>query len=68
MYSIVLIVIMCLVFVVALCDLFALQWMQESWRTDPCYSSYGVNGSQCSILIYLSEVPKWFQALLSLAE
>lgn len=32
------------------------QWMKEMWKSDPCYSRYGVNGSLCSILIYLSEV------------
>uniref|UniRef100_A0A4W6G8U5 alpha-1,6-mannosyl-glycoprotein 6-beta-N-acetylglucosaminyltransferase n=1 Tax=Lates calcarifer TaxID=8187 RepID=A0A4W6G8U5_LATCA len=33
------------------------------WRTDPCYSSYGVNGSLCSILIYLSEIESWCPVL-----
>lgn len=32
------------------------QWMKNMWQSDPCYSRYGVNGSLCSILIYLSEV------------
>ncbi|XP_040004991.1 alpha-1,6-mannosylglycoprotein 6-beta-N-acetylglucosaminyltransferase A-like [Xiphias gladius] len=36
-----------------------LKWMREMWKTDPCYSSYGVNGSLCSILIYLSEIESW---------
>uniref|UniRef100_G3NBW4 alpha-1,6-mannosyl-glycoprotein 6-beta-N-acetylglucosaminyltransferase n=1 Tax=Gasterosteus aculeatus TaxID=69293 RepID=G3NBW4_GASAC len=31
-------------------------WMKVSWRSDPCYSRYGVNGSLCSFLVYLSEV------------
>lgn len=26
------------------------------WRSDPCYASYGVDGSTCSFFIYLSEV------------
>lgn len=30
--------------------------MKVSWRSDPCYSRYGVNGSLCSFLVYLSEV------------
>ncbi|XP_074514289.1 alpha-1,6-mannosylglycoprotein 6-beta-N-acetylglucosaminyltransferase A-like [Sebastes fasciatus] len=33
--------------------------MKNSWKTDPCYSSYGVNGSLCSILTYLSEIESW---------
>ncbi|XP_068592783.1 alpha-1,6-mannosylglycoprotein 6-beta-N-acetylglucosaminyltransferase A-like [Cebidichthys violaceus] len=33
-----------------------LKWMKDMWTTDPCYSSYGVNGSLCSNLIYLSEI------------
>ncbi|XP_054471699.1 alpha-1,6-mannosylglycoprotein 6-beta-N-acetylglucosaminyltransferase A-like [Anoplopoma fimbria] len=37
--------------------------MEDIWRTDPCYSSYGVNGSLCSILIYLSEVETWCPGL-----
>lgn len=41
-----------------------LQWMIDMWKTDPCYGSHGVNGTLCSILIYLSEVPK----LLSLSQ
>lgn len=38
--------------------LLLLQWMKEMWTTDPCYRSYGVNGSLCSIIIYLSEVTR----------
>lgn len=30
--------------------------MKEMWRSDSCYSSYGVDGSTCSFFIYLSEV------------
>ena len=26
------------------------------WQSDPCYASYGVDGSECSFLMYLSEV------------
>uniref|UniRef100_A0A673G8B1 alpha-1,6-mannosyl-glycoprotein 6-beta-N-acetylglucosaminyltransferase n=1 Tax=Sinocyclocheilus rhinocerous TaxID=307959 RepID=A0A673G8B1_9TELE len=29
------------------------------WTSDPCYSFYGVDGSDCSFLIYLSEA-EWF--------
>ncbi|XP_040057279.2 alpha-1,6-mannosylglycoprotein 6-beta-N-acetylglucosaminyltransferase A-like [Gasterosteus aculeatus] len=36
-----------------------LEWMKVSWRSDPCYSRYGVNGSLCSFLIYLSEIESW---------
>uniref|UniRef100_A0A667ZAZ1 alpha-1,6-mannosyl-glycoprotein 6-beta-N-acetylglucosaminyltransferase n=1 Tax=Myripristis murdjan TaxID=586833 RepID=A0A667ZAZ1_9TELE len=36
-----------------------LRWMKEMWKSDPCYSSYGVNGSLCSMFIYLSEVESW---------
>lgn len=37
----------------------ALQWMRARWTSDPCYAFYGVDGSDCSFLIYLSEV-EWF--------
>lgn len=30
--------------------------MKEMWRSDSCYSNYGVDGSTCSFFIYLSEV------------
>uniref|UniRef100_A0A4W3I3C3 alpha-1,6-mannosyl-glycoprotein 6-beta-N-acetylglucosaminyltransferase n=1 Tax=Callorhinchus milii TaxID=7868 RepID=A0A4W3I3C3_CALMI len=30
--------------------------MCAHWQSDPCYSFYGVDGSTCSILIYLSEM------------
>uniref|UniRef100_A0A3P9LBH0 alpha-1,6-mannosyl-glycoprotein 6-beta-N-acetylglucosaminyltransferase n=1 Tax=Oryzias latipes TaxID=8090 RepID=A0A3P9LBH0_ORYLA len=33
-----------------------LKWMKEMWRSDACYSNYGVDGSTCSFFIYLSEV------------
>ncbi|XP_036966645.1 alpha-1,6-mannosylglycoprotein 6-beta-N-acetylglucosaminyltransferase A-like isoform X1 [Acanthopagrus latus] len=36
-----------------------LKWMKEMWRSDPCYGRYGVNGSLCSFLIYLSEMENW---------
>ena len=29
------------------------------WSSDPCYKKYGVDGSDCSFLIYLSEVETW---------
>ncbi|XP_056245621.1 alpha-1,6-mannosylglycoprotein 6-beta-N-acetylglucosaminyltransferase A-like [Seriola aureovittata] len=44
-----------------------LKWMKEMWKTDPCYSRYGVNGSLCSILIYLSEIESWCPVLPSRA-
>ncbi|XP_051570296.1 alpha-1,6-mannosylglycoprotein 6-beta-N-acetylglucosaminyltransferase B-like [Myxocyprinus asiaticus] len=34
-------------------------WMRARWTSDPCYAFYGVDGSECSFLIYLSEV-EWF--------
>ncbi|XP_067372638.1 alpha-1,6-mannosylglycoprotein 6-beta-N-acetylglucosaminyltransferase A-like isoform X1 [Channa argus] len=40
-----------------------LKWMKEMWQSDPCYSSYGVNGSLCSFLIYLSEIESWCPVL-----
>ncbi|KAM6979069.1 alpha-1,6-mannosylglycoprotein 6-beta-N-acetylglucosaminyltransferase A-like isoform 1-T2 [Tautogolabrus adspersus] len=36
-----------------------LKWMKDMWKNDPCYASYGVNGTLCSILIYLSETESW---------
>ncbi|KAL6101237.1 uncharacterized protein ACO6RY_08203 [Pungitius sinensis] len=36
-----------------------LKWMEVGWTTDPCYGRHGVNGSLCSILVYLSEVESW---------
>ncbi|XP_023678110.1 alpha-1,6-mannosylglycoprotein 6-beta-N-acetylglucosaminyltransferase A-like [Paramormyrops kingsleyae] len=36
-----------------------LKWMKDMWRSDPCYSNYGVDGSTCSFFIYLSEVENW---------
>ncbi|OCT60971.1 hypothetical protein XELAEV_18046997mg [Xenopus laevis] len=32
------------------------KWMKDMWRSDVCYSNYGVDGSTCSFFIYLSEV------------
>ncbi|XP_051873036.1 alpha-1,6-mannosylglycoprotein 6-beta-N-acetylglucosaminyltransferase A-like isoform X2 [Pristis pectinata] len=32
------------------------KWMNEMWKSEPCYASYGVNGSLCSFIKYLSEV------------
>ncbi|XP_078323350.1 alpha-1,6-mannosylglycoprotein 6-beta-N-acetylglucosaminyltransferase A-like isoform X3 [Crassostrea virginica] len=36
-----------------------LEWMRQMWQSDPCYASYGVDGSECSFLMYLSEVEGW---------
>ena len=33
--------------------------MRARWTSDPCYAFYGVDGSDCSFLSYLSEV-EWF--------
>lgn len=43
---------------------FSLQWMRARWTSDPCYAFYGVDGSDCSFLVYLSEV-EWFCPLLA---
>ncbi|XP_042350899.1 alpha-1,6-mannosylglycoprotein 6-beta-N-acetylglucosaminyltransferase A-like [Plectropomus leopardus] len=40
-----------------------LKWMKGSWKSDPCYSLHGVNGSLCSNLIYLSEIESWCPVL-----
>ncbi|XP_055079434.1 alpha-1,6-mannosylglycoprotein 6-beta-N-acetylglucosaminyltransferase B [Periophthalmus magnuspinnatus] len=40
-----------------------MDWMRARWTSDPCYAFYGVDGSDCSFLIYLSEV-EWFCPLL----
>lgn len=40
-------------------SLLIIQWMRARWTSDPCYAFYGVDGSDCSFLIYLSEV-EWF--------
>uniref|UniRef100_A0A8C6TBK7 alpha-1,6-mannosyl-glycoprotein 6-beta-N-acetylglucosaminyltransferase n=1 Tax=Neogobius melanostomus TaxID=47308 RepID=A0A8C6TBK7_9GOBI len=31
------------------------QFLQLHWKTDPCYSFYGVDGTTCSLLKYLSQ-------------
>ncbi|XP_078701029.1 alpha-1,6-mannosylglycoprotein 6-beta-N-acetylglucosaminyltransferase A-like isoform X2 [Branchiostoma floridae x Branchiostoma belcheri] len=35
------------------------EWMKGFWTTDPCYADYGVDGTVCSYLVYLSEVEHW---------
>uniref|UniRef100_A0A5F8GHU2 alpha-1,6-mannosyl-glycoprotein 6-beta-N-acetylglucosaminyltransferase n=1 Tax=Monodelphis domestica TaxID=13616 RepID=A0A5F8GHU2_MONDO len=35
------------------------EWMHARWTSDPCYAFFGVDGTECSFLIYLSEV-EWF--------
>ena len=30
--------------------------MRDHWTMDTCYAEYGVDGSQCSIRVYLSEI------------
>lgn len=42
-----------------LCSFAPLQWMRARWTSDPCYAFFGVDGTECSFLIYLSEV-EWF--------
>lgn len=33
--------------------------MRARWTSDPCYAFFGVDGTECSFLVYLSEV-EWF--------
>ncbi|TNN03959.1 hypothetical protein fugu_000988 [Takifugu bimaculatus] len=32
------------------------EFLQAHWQSDPCYAFYGVNGTACSILTYLSKI------------
>uniref|UniRef100_A0A3B4XBF0 alpha-1,6-mannosyl-glycoprotein 6-beta-N-acetylglucosaminyltransferase n=2 Tax=Seriola lalandi dorsalis TaxID=1841481 RepID=A0A3B4XBF0_SERLL len=32
------------------------EFLQSRWQSDPCYAFYGVDGSTCSILTYLSQI------------
>ncbi|XP_041481614.1 alpha-1,6-mannosylglycoprotein 6-beta-N-acetylglucosaminyltransferase A-like isoform X2 [Lytechinus variegatus] len=34
-------------------------WMRDMWRSDTCYAQYGVDGTECSFRVYLSEVENW---------
>ncbi|XP_076443774.1 alpha-1,6-mannosylglycoprotein 6-beta-N-acetylglucosaminyltransferase A-like [Babylonia areolata] len=36
-----------------------LEWMRNMWKSDPCYEAHGVDGSDCSFIMYLSEVEGW---------
>ncbi|CAH1789934.1 unnamed protein product [Owenia fusiformis] len=36
-----------------------LAWMRDHWKTDPCYSTYGVDGTECSFIYYLGEIENW---------
>ncbi|XP_002736478.1 alpha-1,6-mannosylglycoprotein 6-beta-N-acetylglucosaminyltransferase A-like [Saccoglossus kowalevskii] len=40
-----------------------IDWMGKYWHTDSCYKHYGVDGSMCSIAIYLSEIENWCPVL-----
>ena len=35
------------------------QWMRSHWQSDKCYAQFGVDGSDCSFRVYLSEVETW---------
>lgn len=35
------------------------KWMLDHWKSDACYAAYGVDGSSCSIRVYLSEIETW---------
>ncbi|XP_036399328.1 alpha-1,6-mannosylglycoprotein 6-beta-N-acetylglucosaminyltransferase B-like [Megalops cyprinoides] len=39
------------------------EFLRASWRSDPCYAFYGVDGSTCSFLAYLSEREDFCPAL-----
>ena len=39
--------------------------MKERWTSDKCYGEWGVDGSECSIVKYLSEVESWCPKLAS---
>ena len=41
--------------------------MRNFWKTDACYAKNGVDGSNCSIRVYLSEVCVFCYNLLQLA-
>nr|XP_057918272.1 alpha-1,6-mannosylglycoprotein 6-beta-N-acetylglucosaminyltransferase B-like [Doryrhamphus excisus] len=32
------------------------EFLQAQWQSDPCYAFYGVDGTTCSILTYLSQI------------
>ncbi|XP_061912651.1 alpha-1,6-mannosylglycoprotein 6-beta-N-acetylglucosaminyltransferase B-like [Entelurus aequoreus] len=32
------------------------EFLQAKWQSDPCYAFYGVDGTTCSILTYLSQI------------
>ncbi|XP_035985570.1 alpha-1,6-mannosylglycoprotein 6-beta-N-acetylglucosaminyltransferase B [Fundulus heteroclitus] len=32
------------------------EFLRARWQSDPCYAFYGVDGSTCSILVYLSQI------------
>ncbi|XP_052815041.1 alpha-1,6-mannosylglycoprotein 6-beta-N-acetylglucosaminyltransferase A-like [Mya arenaria] len=36
-----------------------IEWMKNMWQSDPCYASFGVDGSTCSFIMFLSEVEGW---------
>ncbi|KAL8623882.1 hypothetical protein ACOMHN_050597 [Nucella lapillus] len=36
-----------------------MEWMRHMWKSDPCYEAHGVDGSDCSYIMYLSEVEGW---------
>ncbi|PVD38108.1 hypothetical protein C0Q70_00719 [Pomacea canaliculata] len=36
-----------------------IEWMRTMWKSDPCYEAHGVDGSECSFIMYLSEVEGW---------
>ncbi|THD21976.1 Alpha-1 3(6)-mannosylglycoprotein beta-1 6-N-acetyl-glucosaminyltransferase [Fasciola hepatica] len=33
-----------------------IKWLRARWRSDPCYAELGVDGTDCSLVRYLSEV------------
>lgn len=35
------------------------QLLRKNWQTNSCYKEYDVDGTICSLVIYLSEVESW---------
>ena len=37
--------------------------MRAHWKSDACYAQFGVDGTDCTFRVYLSEVESWCPAL-----
>jgi alpha-1,3(6)-mannosylglycoprotein beta-1,6-N-acetyl-glucosaminyltransferase len=42
-----------------------MKWLKSFWKSDPCYAENGVDGSDCSFQVYLSEIENWCPPLPS---